>query len=52
MVQVADLPAALHGFTIMQISDIPVGPRIRGAELQAIVDQNKCRPSRPLLASR
>jgi uncharacterized protein len=32
------LPPALHGFTIVQISDIHVGPTIRGPYLQAIVD--------------
>ena len=35
---VADLPAALHGFTIAQISDIHVGPTIKQPYLQAIVD--------------
>jgi uncharacterized protein len=38
-VPVIDLPAALHGFTIAQISDIHVGPTIRSAYLQAIVDR-------------
>ena len=37
-VPVANLPAALHGFTIAQISDIHVGPTIKRAYLQAIVD--------------
>jgi predicted MPP superfamily phosphohydrolase len=32
------LPAALHGFTIAQISDVHVGPTIRGPYLRAIVD--------------
>lgn len=36
-VPVPGLPAALHGFTIAQISDIHVGPTIRGGYLQAIV---------------
>jgi predicted MPP superfamily phosphohydrolase len=38
-VPVPGLPAALHGFTIAQISDIHVGPTIRGGYLQAIVDR-------------
>ncbi len=38
-VPVTDLPDALHGFTIAQISDIHVGPTIRGGYLQAIVDR-------------
>jgi hypothetical protein len=38
-VPVAGLPDALHGFTIAQISDVHVGPTIRGAYLQAIVDR-------------
>jgi predicted MPP superfamily phosphohydrolase len=33
------LPAALHGFVIVQISDIHVGPTIKRGYLQAIVDQ-------------
>ena len=37
-VPIAGLPAALHGFTIAQISDIHVGPTIKGPYLQAIVD--------------
>ena len=37
-VPVANLPAALHGFTIAQISDIHVGPTIKGPYVQAIVD--------------
>ncbi len=37
-VPVADLPAALQGFTIVQISDIHVGPTIKRRYLQAIVD--------------
>jgi len=36
-VPIADLPVALHGFTIAQISDIHVGPTIKGPYLQAIV---------------
>lgn len=38
-VPVAGLPAALEGFRIAQISDIHVGPTIRGGQLQAIVDR-------------
>jgi len=37
-VTIAGLPAALHGFTIAQISDIHVGPTIRRAYVDAIVD--------------
>jgi uncharacterized protein len=37
-IPVADLPAALHGFTIVQISDIHVGPTIRGRYVEAIVE--------------
>jgi len=37
-VRVDGLPAALHGFTIAQISDIHVGPTIKGPYVQAIVD--------------
>ena len=36
-VPIADLPAALHGFTIAQISDVHVGPTIKGGYLEAIV---------------
>lgn len=36
-VPIAHLPEALHGFTIAQISDIHVGPTIRGPYLSAIV---------------
>ena len=32
------LPAALHGFTIAQISDVHVGPTIKGPYVQRIVD--------------
>lgn len=38
-VPVPGLPPSLHGFTIAQISDIHVGPTIRGGYLQAIVDR-------------
>ena len=38
-VPVTDLPEALHGFTIVQISDIHVGPTIRGGYVQAIVER-------------
>jgi uncharacterized protein len=36
-VPIAGLPAALHGFSIAQISDIHVGPTIKQGYLQAIV---------------
>ena len=36
-VPIADLPASLHGFTIAQISDIHVGPTIKGDYLKSIV---------------
>lgn len=38
-VPVAGLPDALHGFTIAQISDIHVGPTIKRAYLDRIVDR-------------
>jgi predicted MPP superfamily phosphohydrolase len=38
-VPIAGLPAALAGFTIAQISDIHVGPTIKAAYLQDIVDR-------------
>jgi uncharacterized protein len=37
-VPIANLPHTLHGFTIAQISDIHVGPTIKGNYVQAIVD--------------
>ena len=37
-VPIRDLPAALHGFSIAQISDIHIGPTIKRGYLQAIVD--------------
>jgi predicted MPP superfamily phosphohydrolase len=37
-VPIADLPAALHGFTIAQISDIHVGPTIKRDYLHRIVE--------------
>lgn len=37
-VPINDLPDALHGFTIAQISDIHVGPTIKRGYLDAIVD--------------
>jgi uncharacterized protein len=37
-VPLANLPPALHGFTIAQISDIHVGPTIKRGYLDAIVD--------------
>lgn len=38
-IPIDDLPAALHGFTIAQISDIHVGPTIKHGYLNAIVDR-------------
>lgn len=44
-VPLAGLPAALHGFTIVQISDIHVGPTIRGPYVQGIVESvNRLKP--------
>lgn len=37
-VPIAGLPARLHGFTIAQISDLHVGPTIRGDYVAAVVD--------------
>ncbi len=37
-VPIADLPEALNGFTIAQISDIHVGPTIKGPYVSAIVE--------------
>jgi predicted MPP superfamily phosphohydrolase len=37
-IPLANLPAALHGFTIVQISDIHMGPTIKRDYLDAIVD--------------
>lgn len=37
-VPIANLPAALHGFTIAQISDVHIGTTIKGRHLGAIVD--------------
>jgi uncharacterized protein len=37
-VPIAGLPAALHGFTIVQISDVHVGPTVKRPYVQAIVD--------------
>jgi predicted MPP superfamily phosphohydrolase len=37
-IPIADLPEALHGFTIAQISDIHVGPTIKRGYVDAIVD--------------
>lgn len=36
-VPIANLPAALHGFTVAQITDLHVGPTIKRGYLQAIV---------------
>jgi predicted MPP superfamily phosphohydrolase len=38
-VPIAGLPAALHGYTIVQISDIHVGPTIKHGYLNAIVSK-------------
>jgi uncharacterized protein len=38
-VPIDGLPAALHGFTIVQISDLHVGPTIKGPFLRAIVNR-------------
>lgn len=38
-VPIGGLPDALHGFTIAQISDIHVGPTIKGSYLDRIVDR-------------
>lgn len=38
-VPIANLPPALEGFTIVQLSDIHVGPTIKRPYLQAIVDK-------------
>ncbi|HSI52330.1 MAG TPA: metallophosphoesterase [Ramlibacter sp.] len=44
-IPVAGLPAELHGFTIVQISDIHVGPTIRGRQVEAIVERvNRLQP--------
>lgn len=37
-VPVANLPVALHGFSIVQISDVHVGPTIKRSYVDAIVD--------------
>lgn len=38
-VPIANLPPALHGFTIAQISDLHVGPTIKRGYVQAVVDR-------------
>jgi predicted MPP superfamily phosphohydrolase len=44
-IPLAGLPAALHGFTIVQISDIHVGPTIRQRYVEGIVDAvNRLQP--------
>lgn len=44
-IPVDDLPAELHGFTIVQISDIHVGPTIRQRYVEAIVEAvNRLKP--------
>ncbi|SPJ16083.1 Metallophosphoesterase [Burkholderiales bacterium] len=37
-VPLRDLPAGLHGFTIVQVSDIHVGPTIKAGYVSAVVD--------------
>jgi predicted MPP superfamily phosphohydrolase len=37
-VPMAGLPAALHGFTIAQISDLHIGPTVKASYVQAVVD--------------
>ncbi|MGM9490456.1 metallophosphoesterase [Ideonella sp. YS5] len=37
-IPIAGLPAALHGFTIVQITDLHVGPTVKRPYVQAIVD--------------
>ncbi|OYU75503.1 MAG: hypothetical protein CFE45_32675, partial [Burkholderiales bacterium PBB5] len=45
VVPIAGLPAALQGFSIVQISDIHVGPTIKRPYVQAIVDAvNRLQP--------
>jgi predicted MPP superfamily phosphohydrolase len=44
-IPVSGLPAALEGFTIVQITDIHVGPTIRGPYVQGIVEAvNRLKP--------
>ena len=44
-VPIRNLPPALHGLTIVQISDLHVGPTIRGDVVDALVDRvNALRP--------
>lgn len=38
-VPLPDLPPALHGFTIVQISDLHVGPTIKAPQVRAVVDR-------------
>ena len=38
-VPIDGLPGALHGYTIAQISDVHVGPTIRGSFLEAVVEE-------------
>jgi predicted MPP superfamily phosphohydrolase len=37
-IPIADLPPALHGFTIVQITDVHVGPTIKRGYVESIVD--------------
>jgi len=44
-VPIAGLPPALQGFTIAQISDVHVGPTVKAAYVQAVVDTvNRLKP--------
>ena len=44
-IPLAGLPAALHGFTIVQISDVHVGPTIRARYVEGIVEAvNRLKP--------
>ena len=44
-VRIDDLPAALHGFTVAQISDVHVGPTIKRGFVQRIVNAvNRLKP--------
>jgi len=38
-IPIDDLPQPLHGFSIVQVTDLHVGPTIRRAQVQAVVDR-------------
>src|SRR5262245_11366980 len=40
-IPVADLPADLDGFRIVQISDLHIGPTMRGAYVRRVVDRTR-----------